>query len=132
MNKLIPLFFLIFSIEISGDEENKLDFSNDAYPFSSEAKETLFYSLLNELRCPKCQSSNLSGSNSPISNDLKGEVYELVLKGNSAEQIKYHLVYSVSDMLLSWLPFLFSIDEMRQTAIVPLFRNLFRKEHCRH
>lgn len=100
MNKLIPLFFLIFSIEISGDEENRLDFSNDAYPFSSEAKEALFYSLLNELRCPKCQSSNLSGSNSPISNDLKREVYELVLEGNSAEQIKSHLVQRYGNFII--------------------------------
>ena len=100
MNKLIPLFFLVFSIEISGDVENRLDFKNDAYPFSSEAKETLFYSLLNELRCPKCQSSNLSGSNSPISNDLKREVYELVLEGNSAEQIKSHLVQRYGNFII--------------------------------
>ena len=100
MNKLIPLFFLVFSIEISGDEENRLEFKNDAYPFSSKAKETLFYSLLNELRCPKCQSSNLSGSNSPISNDLKREVYELVLEGNSAEQIKSHLVQRYGNFII--------------------------------
>ena len=100
MNKLIPLFFLIFSIEISGDEENRLDFNNDVYPFASETKETLFYSLLNELRCPKCQSSNLSGSNSPISNDLKREVYELVLEGNSAEQIKSHLVQRYGNFII--------------------------------
>lgn len=100
MNKLIPLFFLLFSIEISGDEKIRLDFNNDAYPFSSEAKETLFYSLLNELRCPKCQSSNLSGSNSPISNDLKREVYELVLEGNSAEQIKSHLVQRYGNFII--------------------------------
>lgn len=100
MNKLIPLFFLVFSIEISGDEENRLDFNNDVYPFASETKETLFYSLLNELRCPKCQSSNLSGSNSPISNDLKREVYELVLEGNSAEQIKSHLVQRYGNFII--------------------------------
>jgi len=100
MNKLIPLFFLIFSIEISGEEGNRLEFNNDAYPFSSEAQESLFYSLLNELRCPKCQSSNLSGSNSPISNDLKREVYELVLEGNSAEQIKSHLVQRYGNFII--------------------------------
>ncbi len=49
--------------------EEKVNFDNEAYPFVSEAQESLFYSLLNELRCPKCQSSNLAGSNSPISND---------------------------------------------------------------
>ena len=71
MNKLIPLFFLVFSIEISGDEENRLEFKNDAYP-----------------------------SNSPISNDLKREVYELVKEGNSAEQIKSHLVQRYGNFII--------------------------------
>ena len=91
MNKLILfLIFIICSQQISVEE--KVDFDNEAYPFASEVKESLFYSLLNELRCPKCQSSNLAGSNSPISNDLKREVYELVVEGKSSKQIKDHLV----------------------------------------
>ena len=91
MNKLIFfLLFLICSMQISVEE--KVNFDNEAYPFASEAQESLFYSLLNELRCPKCQSSNLAGSNSPISNDLKREVYELVVEGKSSKQIKDHLV----------------------------------------
>ena len=91
MNKLIVfLIFIICSQQISVEE--KVDFDNEAYPFASEVKESLFYSLLNELRCPKCQSSNLAGSNSPISNDLKREVYELVVEGKSSKQIKDHLV----------------------------------------
>ena len=91
MNKLILfLLFIICSQQISVEE--KVNFDSEAYPFASETKESLFYSLLNELRCPKCQSSNLAGSNSPISNDLKREVYELVVEGKSSKQIKDHLV----------------------------------------
>ena len=91
MNKLIFfLLFIICSVQISVEE--KVNFDNEAYPFASEVQESLFYSLLNELRCPKCQSSNLAGSNSPISNDLKREVYELVVEGKSSKQIKDHLV----------------------------------------
>ena len=91
MNKLILfLLFIICSLQISVEE--KVNFDSEAYPFASEIKESLFYSLLNELRCPKCQSSNLAGSNSPISNDLKREVYELVVEGKSSKQIKDHLV----------------------------------------
>jgi len=91
MNKLILfLLFIICSLQISVEE--RINFDNEAYPFASETKESLFYSLLNELRCPKCQSSNLAGSNSPISNDLKREVYELVVEGKSSKQIKDHLV----------------------------------------
>ena len=92
MNKLILfLLFIICSLQVSV-EEGQVNFDKEAYPFTSETKESLFYSLLNELRCPKCQSSNLAGSNSPISNDLKREVYELVVEGKSSKQIKDHLV----------------------------------------
>lgn len=100
MNRLILLAFLFFSIGSISSNEEKTILNNDAYPFENETKELLFYSLLTELRCPKCQSSNLSGSNSPISNDLKREVYELVLEGNSSEQIKSHLVKRYGNFII--------------------------------
>ena len=100
MNRLILLAFLFFSIGSISSNEEKTILINDAYPFETETKELLFYSLLTELRCPKCQSSNLSGSNSPISNDLKREVYELVLEGNSSEQIKSHLVKRYGNFII--------------------------------
>ena len=100
MNRLILLAFLFFSVGSISSNEEKIILNNDAYPFESETKELLFYSLLIELRCPKCQSSNLSGSNSPISNDLKREVYELVLEGNSSEQIKSHLVKRYGNFII--------------------------------
>ena len=99
MNKLILfLLFIICSQQISVEE--KVNFDSEAYPFASETKESLFYSLLNELRCPKCQSSNLAGSNSPISNDLKREVYELVVEGKSSKQIKDHLVERYGNFII--------------------------------
>ena len=100
MNRLILLAFLFFSVGSISSNEEKIILNNDTYPFESETKELLFYSLLTELRCPKCQSSNLSGSNSPISNDLKREVYELVLEGNSSEQIKSHLVKRYGNFII--------------------------------
>ena len=49
------------------------DDSKEVYPFEDVVQEERFLSLLNELRCPKCQGSNLSGSNAPIAIDLKRE-----------------------------------------------------------
>tara|TARA_B000000475_G_C15924787_1_gene418238 strand:- start:260 stop:664 length:405 start_codon:yes stop_codon:yes gene_type:complete len=100
MNKFILFSILLISLGINCSEEKQVNITSDAYPFDSETKENLFYSLLFELRCPKCQSSNLSGSNSPISNDLKREVYELVLQGKSNEQIKSHLVNRYGNFII--------------------------------
>ena len=50
MNKrILFLLFIICSLQVSV-EEGQVNFDNDAYPFTSETKESLFYSLLNELR----------------------------------------------------------------------------------
>ena len=47
-----------------------------------------YYTLLDELRCPKCQGQALSGSNAPIAEDLRGQVRRLLLQGRSDEQIR--------------------------------------------
>ena len=62
------------------------------YPFEDSVHEERFLSLLNELRCPKCQGSNLAGSNAPIAIDLKREVYGLVKSGKTEEEVKTYLV----------------------------------------
>ena len=100
MNKILIISFLFISFGIISSDREEYNINSDAYPFESESHETLFYSLLIELRCPKCQSSNLSGSNSPISNDLKREVYELVLNDNSAEEIKTYLVKGYGNFII--------------------------------
>ena len=100
MNKLLFFSFLLFSLLVKSSAEEPLNFNNDVYPFENEVKEIMFYSLLVELRCPKCQSSNLAGSNSPISNDLKREVYELVLEGSSEEEIKSHLIQRYGNFIV--------------------------------
>ena len=101
MNKILIIIFICsISLGILSEAEQKFTFDKEAYSFDNIVQEELFYSLLVELRCPKCQSSNLSGSNSPISNDLKREVYELVIKEQSAEEIKAYLVERYGNFII--------------------------------
>lgn len=101
MNKILIITFICsISLGILSEAEQKFTFDKEAYSFDNIVQEELFYSLLVELRCPKCQSSNLSGSNSPISNDLKREVYELVIKEQSAEEIKAYLVERYGNFII--------------------------------
>ena len=75
------------------------------YPFEDSVQEERFLSLLNELRCPKCQGSNLAGSNAPIANDLKREVYELVKSGKTEEEVKAYLVDRYGNFIVYDPPF---------------------------
>ena len=100
MNKFLIISFFVISLGINSSDLEEYSLDSDVYPFDNKSDEVLFYSLLDELRCPKCQSSNLSGSNSPISNDLKREVYELVLDDNSSDEIKSFLVKRYGNFII--------------------------------
>ena len=81
------------------------DDSKEVYPFEDVAQEERFLSLLNELRCPKCQGSNLSGSNAPIAIDLKREVYRLVKLGKTEKEVKNYLVDRYGNFIVYDPPF---------------------------
>ena len=81
------------------------DDSKEIYPFDDSNQEKIFLSLLDEIRCPKCQSSNLAGSNAPIANDLKREVYRLVRSGQTEEEVKDYLVERYGNFIVYDPPF---------------------------
>lgn len=69
------------------------------YQFDNAHDTQRFSALAEELRCPKCQNQNLSDSNSPVAADLRDKVYELMLEGQSDEQIIDYLVARYGDFV---------------------------------
>jgi cytochrome c-type biogenesis protein CcmH len=61
------------------------------YEFEDSLQEKRFYSLISEIRCPKCTSGSIASSDVPVSRDLKNKVYELVLSGSSDAEIKQYV-----------------------------------------
>lgn len=64
----------------------------ETYEFSNDRQKQQFQSLVEELRCPKCQNQNLADSNSEIAADLRAEVYRLIIEGQSDAEITDYLV----------------------------------------
>jgi len=64
----------------------------DHHTFEDENLRQRYLSLVKELRCPKCQNQNIADSNSPISNDLREQVYLQLKAGNSDQQIISYMV----------------------------------------
>lgn len=62
--------------------------------------EDRYFSLLEELRCPKCQHVNLLASNAPIAIDLKRTVRRLMQEGLSDYEIKRYLQERYGDYVL--------------------------------
>ena len=66
-------------------------FNQMVYEFEDSLQEKRFYSLISEIRCPKCTSGSIARSDVPVSRDLKNKVYELVLSGSSDAEIKKYV-----------------------------------------
>ena len=62
--------------------------SDSLYEFESINDEKRFYSLIKEIRCPKCTSGSLASSNAPVSEDLKQKIIDLIKEGKSDKEIK--------------------------------------------
>tara|TARA_R110001583_G_scaffold17205_4_gene69853 strand:- start:187 stop:654 length:468 start_codon:yes stop_codon:yes gene_type:complete len=69
------------------------------YPFDNAVDEERFEVLAEELRCPKCQNQNLADSNAPVASDLRDKVYELMIQGQTDDQIVGYLVARYGDFV---------------------------------
>lgn len=72
----------------------------DTYEFASEAERQRYRSLVEELRCPKCQNQNIADSDAPIAMDLRAEIYRMLGEGQSDAQIIEFLVARYGDFVL--------------------------------
>lgn len=72
----------------------------DAYEFDNEVDRRRYVSFIEEMRCPKCQNQNLSGSDSPIAADLRRELYLLIEDGRSDMEIVDFMVERYGEYIL--------------------------------
>ena len=78
----------------------------ETFEFADEAQRQRYHALIDEIRCPKCQNTNLSGSDAPIAKDLRGTVYRLVVQeGASDDEVRDFLVARYGDFVLYDPPF---------------------------
>lgn len=71
----------------------------DAYEFRDETERQRYRTLVEELRCPKCQNQNIADSNAPIAMDLRREIFRMLEEGKSNEQIVDYLVDRYGDFV---------------------------------
>ena len=72
--KSLLLTFFISSTSVIGDS---------LYNFEDVKDEERFYSLIKEIRCPKCTSGSLASSNAPVSEDIKKKIIQLIKEGKT-------------------------------------------------
>ncbi|WP_298190544.1 cytochrome c-type biogenesis protein [uncultured Pseudomonas sp.] len=72
----------------------------DTYEFANEAERQRYRTLVQELRCPKCQNQNIADSDAPIAMDLRAQVHRQLGEGKTDEQIIDYLVSRYGDFVL--------------------------------
>ena len=68
--------------------------------FEDAAQEQRYNDLTLELRCLVCQNQNLADSDAPLAQDLRQEIYEMMMSGQTDEQIKAFMVDRYGDFVL--------------------------------
>ena len=72
----------------------------EAHSFDTDLQRERYQSFIEEMRCPKCQNQNLAGSDSPISADLRRELYEMIKEGKADKEIIDFMVARYGDFIL--------------------------------
>ena len=85
---MMRLLVLVCALLVSG-----LSFATiDAYQFKNIQDEERFDNLTRELRCPKCQNTDIAESDAGLAKDIKDRVYELMGQGKTDKQIIAYMV----------------------------------------
>jgi cytochrome c-type biogenesis protein CcmH len=72
----------------------------DAFPFETQQQEARYLKLIAELRCLVCQNQNLADSNAELALDLRRQVHEKILAGDSDGAIIDYMVTRYGDFVL--------------------------------
>ena len=72
----------------------------ELHEFSNDQMKEDYYVLMAELRCLVCQNQNLADSNAELAQDLRQQVYEMLDKGSSREDVVDFMVTRYGDFVL--------------------------------
>ena len=90
------LLTIIFILSLSAQTFAAIE----THEFDDNVQRKRYQSFIEEMRCPKCQNQNLAGSDSPISADLRRELYEMIKVGKSDQEIVNFMVDRYGDFIL--------------------------------
>ncbi|GAB3380041.1 cytochrome c-type biogenesis protein CcmH [Spongiibacter taiwanensis] len=72
----------------------------ETYSFDNDLQRQRYQHFIEELRCPKCQNQNLSGSDAAIAQDLRREVHRMIMAGKSDTEITQYMVQRYGEFVL--------------------------------
>ncbi len=71
----------------------------DTFEFESAEQQQRFRKISDELRCPMCQNTSLSGSSGGVAEDLRREIHRMILEGMTDQQIEQFMFERYGDFI---------------------------------
>ena len=71
----------------------------DTFDFQTVEQQQRFRQLSDELRCPMCQNTNLTGSSGGVAEDLRREIHRMILEGMTNSEIEQFMFERYGDFI---------------------------------
>ena len=71
----------------------------DTFEFQTVEQQQRFRQLSDELRCPMCQNTNLTGSSGGVAEDLRREIHRMILEGMANSEIEQFMFERYGDFI---------------------------------
>ncbi len=88
------VFFAVAILQLSDAQA-----AVDTFAFDTEEQQQRFRRLSDELRCPMCQNTNLTGSTGGVAEDLRREVHRMIMEGMTDEEIEQFMFERYGDFI---------------------------------
>ena len=96
-----PLLILLIFFSVINISNARIE----VHQFENPQQEQRYKHLINELRCLVCQNKNLADSNAELAQDLRKQVYKMIMQGKSDKSIQEYMVTRYGDFVLYRPPF---------------------------
>jgi len=71
----------------------------DTFEFDSPEQQQRFRKISDELRCPMCQNTSLSGSSGGVAEDLRREIHRMIIEGMTDQEIEQFMFERYGDFI---------------------------------
>ncbi len=94
---VLALFYIAVMADIT--VTNTAFAAVDTFEFATPEQQQRFRRMSDEFRCPMCQNTNLTGSNGGVAEDLRREIYLMIIDGKTDDEIEQFMFERYGDFV---------------------------------
>lgn len=92
------LFLFVLTLGLQG-LSTSVHAAVDTFEFANDEQQQRFRTMSDEFRCPMCQNTNLTGSNGGVAEDLRREIYLMIMDGKTDQEIEQFMYERYGDFV---------------------------------